>query len=190
MDTVKDAVKDTFTLLARSEFIYWCYTKLKSNIQKYIDDTFEASQIIENLWLGSLQSSCNREALKERDIDTIVSAILGATANYPFDFDYERAKLKDVDGEIIIPEFKRLLPLIHNKIVSGKGVLCHCHAGRSRSASIVAAYLIRYHNMTAKEALAFIKEKRSQIDPNPGYVKQLEEFEQWVKEEKKKKKYL
>ncbi len=184
MDLVKDAVK----MWGRNEWIYWYYSKIKSHIQPYIDDTFEANQIIPNLWLGAIQSSCNREALQERNIEIIISAFLGATAMYPFDFDYERAKLRDVADENIIQEFDELLPVIHTNLQKHKGVLCHCHAGKSRSASIVAAYLIKYEGMTTEGALEFIKRKRTQIDPNAGYVEQLKQFEAKVRTEDGNKK--
>ena len=179
---------ETIKIFARSEFIYYYYSKIKSSLQKYIDNTFEATQILDNLWLGAISSACNREALHEHNIETIVSVFLGSNADYPYDFNYERAKLRDVSDEDILIEFTRLLPVIHKNLVEGKGVLCHCHFGRSRSASIVAAYLISYKNMTTDEALSFIKEKRSQVSPNPGYISQLRTFEEQVKNELYEKK--
>lgn len=172
-----DNISDTLKVWGRSEWIYWAYSKFKCNIQKYLDNTFEATQIIDNLWLGSLKSSCNKESLLERNIETIVSAILGASAMYPFDFKYERAKLRDVDDEDIIKEIEKLLPIIRKELVNNRGVLCHCHAGRSRSATIVAAYLIKYNSMSVEEALDYIKERRSQVSPNSGYIEQLKAYE-------------
>lgn len=183
-------VKQTIKMCARSEWIYWFYSKCKTNLQRYIDATFEANQIIDNLWLGALKSSCNREALKERNIETIVSAILGASAIFPFDFNYERAKLRDVEYEDIKCEFERLLPEIHKDIINKRGVLVHCVEGRSRSVAIVAAYLIKYKRMTTDQSLAFIKEKRTQIDPNPGYIKQLREYEETLNLERNNKKNI
>ncbi len=173
-----DSITTTLKVWGRNEWLYWAYSKIKSNIQKYLSDVFEATEVIDNLWLGSLESSCNKQALQERNIKTIISAVLGATAMFPFDFKYERAKLRDVEYENIIIEFDKLLPIIRNELVNNKSVLCHCISGRSRSASIVVAYLIRYHNMTAEEALKFVKNKRAQVNPNPGYVKQLKIYEE------------
>src|SRR5665647_2342269 len=171
----------------RNEWIYYYYSKISTTMQKYYDNTFEASCIIENLWLGAISSSCNREKLHEHNIETIVSAILGATAPYPFDFDYERASLVDTDTEDIISTFNRLVPIIHAKLMQHKGVLVHCKFGRSRSVSIVAAYLIFYKNMTNDEALDFIRSKRAQIDPKPGYIRQLRQFEKEVNKQRRKK---
>ena len=172
-----DIVTDSIKVFARNEWIYYYYAKVKSSLQKYIDDSFEANQIIDNLWLGAISSSCNREALHEYNIETIITAFLGSTANFPYDFKYERAKLRDVEDEDILSDFELLLPIIHKNLMDGKGVLCNCQKGRSRSASIVAAYLIRYKGMTTDEALEFIKSKRTQINPNKGYIEQLRIFE-------------
>ncbi len=171
-------------VLLRNEWLYYFYSKMKTGVQKYIDTTFEANLIIPNLWLGALSSSCNREKLKENSIETIISAIYGSTASFPFDFDYERAALLDTESEDILTEINRLLPIIHENIQEGKGVLVHCMYGKSRSCTIVAAYLIQYLDMTAEESLKFILEKRPQIDPNPGYLEQLEKFSLQIQNQK------
>lgn len=49
---------------------------------------------------------------------------------------------------------------IHEVIVSGRRILVHCHAGRSRSAVMVARYLMEYQRVTAGDALALITAQR------------------------------
>lgn len=173
MDTVTNAIK----VFARNEWIYYYYAKLRSSVQKYIDDCFEANEILDNLWLGAISSSCNRDALHEHNIQVIISAFLGSIAEFPYDFDYERAKLRDVEDEDILSDIEKLVPIIHKNLMEGKSVLCFCQKGRSRSATIVAGYLIRYRGMTTDEALTFIKSKRTQVNPNKGYIDQLHIFE-------------
>ena len=41
--------------------------------------------------------------------------------------------------------------------------------------------------MTSEQALEFIKKKRIQIDPNPGYIRQLKQFEEENKQILEKK---
>ena len=173
MNSINKAIQ-AFT---RNEWIYYYYAKVKSSLQKYIDDSFEANQIIDNLWLGAISSAYNKESLHEYNIEVIITAFLGSTAEYPYDFNYERAKLRDVEDEDILEDFEYLLPIMHKNLMEGKGVLCNCQKGRSRSASIVAAYLIKYRKMTTDEALLFIRSKRTQINPNKGYIEQLRVFE-------------
>ena len=47
---------------------------------------------------------------------------------------------------------------------------------------MVAAYLIKYKDMTAEEAISFMQSKRAVVNPNPGFRKQLAEFEQELKQ--------
>ncbi|XP_010490926.1 PREDICTED: tyrosine-protein phosphatase yvh1-like [Camelina sativa] len=57
-----------------------------------------------------------------------------------------------------------------------KGVLVHCFAGQSRSASVVIAYLMRNEKLSSKDALASLRHS-SHASPNPGFLKQLDLFE-------------
>ncbi len=57
-------------------------------------------------------------------------------------------------------------------------VLAHCQAGRSRSASVVAAYLINRFHVTSEQAIAYLRSKRRCVDPKfanelDGYAKAL-----------------
>jgi hypothetical protein len=175
---------EKFKMWQRSSWPYWLYAKAIFALQPYRDDTFEATQIVDNLWVGDIRSPCNKDSLKENNIDMIVSAVYGAMAHHPFDFTYEKANLRDTENENILDEIVRLLPEIRSQILQGKGVLVHCMQGASRSVTIVAAYLIKYHNMKWEDALTLMKSKRSCVNPNQGYRDQLKMFEEIVKAEK------
>ena len=53
-----------------------------------------------------------------------------------------------------------VLEKIHTQLKNNKTVLVHCSRGMQRSCAVVSCYLIRYHNMTAKSAIDFIKSKK------------------------------
>ena len=55
-------------------------------------------------------------------------------------------------------------------------MLVHCLGGISRSATIVAAYLMYHDNLTVDEALAYIMKIRN-VKPNKYFVDQLREFQ-------------
>lgn len=59
----------------------------------------------------------------------------------------------------------------------GNVVLVHCLAGMSRSATIVCAYLLATTSMNTQEAISFVRSKRSIIQPNYGFEKQLRVWE-------------
>lgn len=46
--------------------------------------------------------------------------------------------------------------------------------GKSRSATCVIAYLMQKHNISVSEALAHVRQARSIVEPNPGFMKQLD----------------
>ena len=56
-------------------------------------------------------------------------------------------------------------------------MLVHCAQGRSRSATIVIAYLMTAKKMRLREAYDLVKRKRPQISPNPCYLKDLADLE-------------
>lgn len=66
--------------------------------------------------------------------------------------------------------------------LAGK-VLVVSMMGVSRSAILVAAYLMIFQNMTIMEALGAIRKKRP-INPNEGFLKQLREFNENLLEER------
>src|SRR6056297_3413266 len=154
------------TSFLRSKYLYWIYAKLRTNLQKYIDDTFDATEIIPYLWVGGISSPTNKQNMKSHNIKMIVSAHLGASALYPYDFEYQKVDLLDVDDENIWSSFERLLPRIRDVLNNKKGVLVHCMHGASRSVTIVAAYLMKYHKMKAKDSLIYMKSKRDVVNPN------------------------
>ena len=49
--------------------------------------------------------------------------------------------------------------------------------GVSRSATIVLAYLMKYHHNTLAEAYLYLAQKRPQIGPNDGFILQLMRYE-------------
>ncbi|XP_042131554.1 phosphatidylglycerophosphatase and protein-tyrosine phosphatase 1 isoform X1 [Peromyscus maniculatus bairdii] len=58
----------------------------------------------------------------------------------------------------------------------GHCVYVHCKAGRSRSATMVAAYLIQVHNWSPEEAIEAIAKIRSHISIRPNQLQVLQEF--------------
>lgn len=69
----------------------------------------------------------------------------------------------------------------------GQSVYVHCKAGRSRSATMVAAYLIQMYSWSPEEAVGAIAKIRSHIHIRPGQFEILKEFHKEITSEAAKK---
>jgi hypothetical protein len=54
----------------------------------------------------------------------------------------------------------------------------HCKAGKSRSVTVVLAYLIHANAWTLKTSYAYVAERRKGISPNIGFVAELMQYEE------------
>lgn len=77
--------------------------------------------------------------------------------------------------------FSKAIEKIHRSVSQKRPVFIHCHAGMSRSVTVLAAYYIKYgipgkRHPTVNQVLEYIGKNRPCIQPNAGFVKQLEYF--------------
>ncbi|KAM0031995.1 putative phosphoric monoester hydrolase [Helianthus debilis subsp. tardiflorus] len=112
------------------------------------------SQIEEGLYLGSVEAANNKTLLKSLNITHILTVASSVPPAYPNDFTYKTFDSKRTGN-----------------------VLVHCFAGRSRSVTVVVAYLMKTHGMSSYEALNLVKSKRSVAAPNAGFILQLQSYE-------------
>lgn len=73
-------------------------------------------------------------------------------------------------------DLEDLTNLVHVASTGGKKVLVHCQCGVSRSASLIVAYIMRYHNMGLNEAYSHVKAIAKDISPNMSLIFQLMEW--------------
>lgn len=55
-------------------------------------------------------------------------------------------------------------------------IFVHCAAGRSRSASLVVLFIMRYKRMSLKEAFKLVQRKRPIVYPNEGFRLQMAKY--------------
>ncbi|KAM0948822.1 putative phosphoric monoester hydrolase [Dioscorea sansibarensis] len=134
-------------------------------------------QIEDGLYLGSLGAAQDKEALKKLNITHILTVAQSILPAYPNEFVYKRIDVLDSPTTNLAQYFDECFEFIDEARRSGGGVLVHCFAGISRSATIVVAYLMKEHRMPLSQALELVRSKRPQICPNFGFRKQLEDFE-------------
>jgi protein-tyrosine phosphatase len=137
------------------------------------------------IYLGALEHSSNKEFLLKNNIQTIVCV----TIDDPYfkndpemsHINFLHIPLLDSCTETIQDHFVSFSDFIEEQIKLKKSTLVHCHMGISRSATLMCSYLIAKKNMTSRESINFLRDKRPQIEPNVGFCFRLEDFEQVMK---------
>ncbi|KAK7877447.1 hypothetical protein WMY93_031787 [Mugilogobius chulae] len=66
---------------------------------------------------------------------------------------------------------------IHQNLLQNQGCLVHCTAGRSRSAALVLAFLMRYSGLSLAQAYTSVLQTRPFIRINAGFWRQLMDYE-------------
>lgn len=91
---------------------------------------------------------------------------------------YLRVPVKDSRDSNLIEYFDQVADMIEKTRQEDGKSLVHCVAGVSRSVSLILAYLMKYADMSLKQAFHHVRSVRPQVRPNTGFFKQLIEYEQ------------
>lgn len=134
------------------------------------------NQITKNLFIGSAEDAKGVHNLKSLGIGAVLSICEPKYhTRYPSDFKTLRIDAEDNDSQNISKYFKRCCDFI-DSCRPVCGVLVHCYAGISRSATVVIAYLMKRHKIPPRSALNWVRENRPECDPNGGFRKQLDRW--------------
>ncbi|XP_789413.2 dual specificity protein phosphatase 10 [Strongylocentrotus purpuratus] len=138
------------------------------------------TQILPHLYVGNEVDAANIDALRLHGI----SHVLNVTNSVPCFHEgesamrYMRIPVRDNGLINLRMHFQAALEFIEEARRRNARVLVHCHAGISRSSTVVIAYVMKHMNQAMSQAYQFVKNKRPIIAPNLGFVGQLMEFEQ------------
>lgn len=152
------------------------------------DPNFCMQEIVPHLFLGNqraaghvlgrpAQIEAERQELYQNLKSKNITHILCLTSEKFFsdeDFHYLVLKIDDVADQVL--PLKEGVEFIDRAIENQQGVLVHCAAGQSRSASFVIAYLMQKYKISYEHALAFVQSKRACALPNEGFARQLKQL--------------
>ena len=131
-------------------------------------------QVINNLYIGDINSANDYNLLKSNGITHIVSC---QPAYVHDNITYHNVHIDDDIAVDIYSHFYNAVDFIDDALSNNGKVLVHCYAGISRSASIILAYLMAIKKYTLEDAHDLLLSKRKICDPNPGFMLQLTCFE-------------
>jgi len=134
-------------------------------------------EVLPGLWIGDLTAATDEALLREKNIHSVLSTMRGKV-DVARGFRHVHVDLDDTEVADALALFPQCIDFVEGELAKGRGVLVHCHLGMSRSATIVAAYLMYTQKHDAQTALGIIKKVRPVIEPNPGFLRQLDVFYQ------------
>ena len=131
------------------------------------------SQISENVWLGSILEASNFQWLKSKGITHILNVAYEIPNFFSNYFVYKKLPLDDSLSQDIKPALILSYVFIDNVLRRGGKIFIHCHAGISRSSSMLIHYLMRKYGITYDNAKIYVRQRRNIIRPNPYFQYQL-----------------
>ncbi|KAM3128311.1 hypothetical protein pb186bvf_019608 [Paramecium bursaria] len=148
-----------------------------------------------SLYVGGYQAAQNQEFLNQQGIKTVITAAQGLPLKLPQNIKHHVLPISDMEHFNISQYFPHAYTLIDQGLQQGGvlgthqqnyGSLVHCAAGVSRSVTLVIAYLMKKNNLSFNKALFMVRSSRAQAQPNLGFQKQLEAYEQQLQREQKR----
>ncbi|WVF69173.1 hypothetical protein IAT40_003948 [Kwoniella sp. CBS 6097] len=155
-------------------------------------------EVVDGLWIGDLVAAMDQDGLEERGITNILS-LLRPRLQFSPSFSVYPLEIDDAaDTDILthlpscVKWIEQILELNEHTAENPEatierdpsiariaadpkpgGILVHCQAGMSRSATVVAAYLMSAYDLDPVQAVVALKEKRPVVDPSETFWHQL-----------------
>lgn len=145
--------------------------------QTELPDDINFDLIDSGLYLGNLTTALDIPTLKKLNIShilTVASEPLPDTVKDDMPgIKVCFIKVDDMPSSNLLSYFDESCHFIDNALASGGNVLVHCYFGVSRSATLVAAHLMKKHGLNSLQALDRLRARRRYVGPNEGFLQQL-----------------
>ncbi|XP_023145318.1 dual specificity phosphatase 29-like isoform X1 [Amphiprion ocellaris] len=150
------------------------------------------NEVWPSIYIGDEKTALERPALRDLGITHVLNAaegkfnnvLTGADYYSDTDIQYFGVEADDKPTFNISQYFCSSAQFIHEALGRPQNkVLVHCVMGRSRSATLVLAYLMMKHSLTVVDAIEHVRQRRC-ILPNHGFLKQLRALDISLQEER------
>jgi protein-tyrosine phosphatase len=123
----------------------------------------KADQILSGLWLGCYLDALDWKFLNTNHIGLVVNLTTDVPCLFVPRINYIHLPIRDAElcrRHISERTIGSIIDAIETYLGEGYGVLVHCKEGHHRSAGIVLAYLMKYHQMSYSEGIRYIQSHR------------------------------
>uniref|UniRef100_A0A3B4BB68 Dual specificity protein phosphatase n=1 Tax=Periophthalmus magnuspinnatus TaxID=409849 RepID=A0A3B4BB68_9GOBI len=152
--------------------------------------TNAVDEVWPNIYIAEKSVAVNKARLKRMGITHVLNVAhgtgvyTGATFYTGMGVQYLGIEVDDFPDCDIAQHFRTTAEFMDEALLTHKGkILVNSMMGISRSAILVASYLMIFQNMSILEALTAIRKKRP-INPNEGFIKQLRDLNETLMEER------
>ena len=132
---------------------------------------FSATQVLDHLYLGSLDDAEALCSANPRQIVTVISLCREPVVQRVSGIRYLHFPVRDA-RPISIAWLNAILIAIEESVPRG-AVLVHCGAGMSRAPTVVAAYLDRIGFLGFARALSYLESLRPAVAPSKALVESI-----------------
>ncbi|XP_078089089.1 serine/threonine/tyrosine-interacting-like protein 2 [Mustelus asterias] len=165
------------------------------DIQRALMQKMEAprellDEVWPNVYIAEKSATVNKVRLKRLGITHVLNAAHGTgvyttTGFYAgMEIQYLGIEADDFPDFDLSKHFRKAAEFMDEALLTYRGKVLVCSVmGVSRSAALVAAYLMIFHHMTIMEALMTLRKKRP-IFPNEGFLMQLRQLNENLLEER------
>ncbi|KAL5074990.1 hypothetical protein RYX36_013974 [Vicia faba] len=144
-------------------------------------NTERPSAITNYLFIGGALSARSIYTMQHLGINHILclctNEIGQSDSQFPDLFTYKNFFVCDTENSNISLLFEEACDFIEDVERAGQGILVHCFEGKSRSVTVVLAYLMLRKNYTLLEAWNVMKKVHRRAQPNDGFGKILQELD-------------
>ncbi|WJX41070.1 Very-long-chain (3R)-3-hydroxyacyl-CoA dehydratase [Trifolium repens] len=144
-------------------------------------NTERPSAVTSNLFIGGAQSARSVYTMQHLGITHILclctNEIGQSDSQFPDLFTYKNFSVCDTENSDIGVLFDEACDFIEDVERGGQRVLVHCFEGKSRSVTVLLAYLMLRKNFTLLEAWNAMRKVHRRAQPNDGFAKILQELD-------------
>ena len=152
------------------------------------------TKVDNNIFIGGYIAAANRDVIQRNKIKAIVK-MFADTDKYPEGnirhphVRYKVINCRDLVDYDITEDVKEALRFIVKMIRKKRDIriLVHCHAGVSRSATVVITYLMLKADLKMLDALLYLRSLRPVINPNTSFMHFLTHNDQILKRKRRER---
>ncbi|XP_062844204.1 dual specificity phosphatase 28 [Trichomycterus rosablanca] len=137
-------------------------------------------KVTDSLLISNARSACDAELIRKEAVTFCINvSIQQPCPSSPVRT--LRVSVYDDPNENLRQHFNLCADAILKEAKHGGRTVVYCKNGRSRSATVCVAYLMKHQGLSLTDAFGVVKGARSVVEPNPGFWAQLEQYEEELK---------